>query len=353
MKKRFLGKRKWKALLMCLLTVSLFTGCGASSYDSAVTESMKAEDYYVNGSSTTGGTGIYTDGYEYGTADGEASKENVQTGRKLIKTANLSVETMEFDGLLAYIEQRTAELGGYIESMNVHNGSHYDRYYYSGKVGYYHERSANLVLRIPEGSLGSFLTNVEENSNIVSRSENIKDVTLQYVDLDSHKKVLETERDRLLVLMENATTIEDLIVLESRLSDVRYQIETMESQLRTYDNQIDYSTVKLDVSEVVEYTHVPEEEQTVGERIAEGFGETLSDIAESSKEFFIWFVVNSPYLVIFAVVICIGVLVIRLFISKTRREQQRRAEEYQKAQMEYSRQMQQAMQQEAGEHTNN
>ena len=348
MKKRFYGERKWKALAACLIAVSLFTGCGAAS-DSAMSESLKTEGYYDSANGST--SGIYTD-YEYGYADGSGTQETVQMGRKLIKTANLSVETMEFDSLLSYIEHRTTELGGYVESMNVHNGSSYDRYYYSNREGYYHNRSADLVLRIPEGSLGAFLTNVEENSNIVSRSENVKDVTLEYVDLDSHKKVLETERDRLLVLMENASTIEDLIVLESRLSEVRYQIETMESQLRTYDNQIDYSTVRLDISEVVEYTRIQEEEQTVGERIAEGFGETLSDIAESSKEFFIWFVVNSPYLVIFAVLIVIGVLVIRFLIKKNRKEQQKRAEEYQKAQIEYARQMQQVMQQDGENNTN-
>ena len=68
-------------------------------------------------------------------------------------------------------------------------------------------------------------------------------MTLQYVDLESHKKALTTEQDRLIELMEQAETVEDIITIEGRLSEVRYQLESMESQLRTYDNKIDYSTV--------------------------------------------------------------------------------------------------------------
>ena len=66
--------------------------------------------------------------------------------------------------------------------------------------------------------------------------------------------------------MEKAESIEDIITIEQRLSNVRYQIESMEAQLRTYDNKVDYSTVHLDVSEVKELT--PVHEETLWERIS-------------------------------------------------------------------------------------
>ena len=51
------------------------------------------------------------------------------------------------------------------------------------------------------------------------------DVTLRYVDVDSHKKALETEQERLLALLEKAENVEDIITIENRLSDVRYELE--------------------------------------------------------------------------------------------------------------------------------
>lgn len=71
--------------------------------------------------------------------------------------------------------------------------------------------------------------------------------------------------------LEQAESIEEMMTIESRLSDIRYQLESMESQLRTYDSQIEYSTVSLYISEVVELTPVETKEQTTWERISEDF----------------------------------------------------------------------------------
>ena len=68
------------------------------------------------------------------------------------------------------------------------------------------------------------------------------------------KKALETEQDRLLELMEQAETTEDLLAIESRLTDVRYQLESAASQLKLYDSLVSYSTVYLTVEEVQKLT---------------------------------------------------------------------------------------------------
>ena len=75
----------------------------------------------------------------------------------------------------------------------------------------------------------------------------------------------------------------------------------MESQLRTYDNQVDYSTVYLYINEVEILT--PVEEETIGERISSGFMESLDNIGEGFVEFGIWFVIHIPYLVLGAIFI--------------------------------------------------
>ncbi len=139
--------------------------------------------------------------------------------------------------------------------------------------------------------------------NITSRTQNVEDITLTYVDLEAHKRTLKEEEERLNEFLRNAETIEDMIYIEDRLSSIRYQLESMESQLRTYDNKINYSTVYLNINEVVEYTPVVYEEPSVGQRMKEGFLDTVDDIKEWFQDFAVWFVSNIIYLVIWGLVI--------------------------------------------------
>ena len=138
-------------------------------------------------------------------------------------------------------------------------------------------------------------------------------MTLSYVDLESHKKVLITERDRLMELLENAETMEDIIAIEGRLSEVRYQIESMESQLRTYDNKIDYSTVYVNIREVERLT--PQIEETAWEKIKTGFGESTYNVLRGIKNTTIQLIISIPYLIVWAIVIVILIIIVKVIIK--------------------------------------
>lgn len=103
-----------------------------------------------------------------------------------------------------------------------------------------------------------------------------------------------------------------MLTIEQRISNIRYQLESMEAQLRTFDNKIDYSTVYLDIDEVKELTVVVEEEETTWERISGGFMESLEDIGDGFKEFGIWVAVNSPYMALWIAVFAVIIIIIRV-----------------------------------------
>ncbi len=253
-------------------------------------------------------------------AEAPEVNESATSQRKLIKTVDLSVETKDYDNLMVSLEKQIEELGGYIESLGAYNGS-----YYSGRVN----RSANITARIPADKLDGFVKQIGEEANVVDRNESVEDVTLQYVDLDSHARMLEEEQERLLELLENAQTIEDIITIESRLSEVKYQLESMKSQLRTFDNKVTYSTVHIYIDEVKELT--PVVEQTAGERIAEGFAESIRDIGEGFKEFFIGLIINIPYIIVWAVIIAIIAFVVIKIVKVIDKRSARKWEEAQKS----------------------
>lgn len=334
MKKRNLETKIITGLLTAGMILSL-TACGSVNSKYGISDLMDA-DFAVSNQETASaydsGFGM-TEGYDY--TENSASTDNtvteeaageIKTDRKLIKTVNMDVETREYDRLLTTIENKVTELGGYIESLDAYNGSSY--------YSYRSTRNANLTIRIPKDRLEDFLNTVSDLGNVTNRSENVQDVTLTYVDLQSHRDALRTEQERLLQLLEQAESIDDIITIEQRLSDVRYQLESMESQLRSYDNQVDYSTVYLYIDEVEVYT--PVEEETAWERISTGFADSLKNIGEGAKEAGIWFVIHIPYLVIWAVVIVIIILILKKIKKRTKRireaQQKKFAEEENKMQ---------------------
>ena len=270
-------------LLSVLLAVAMFaTGCGASAkYESAASAPMAADMAMEEA--------VAEEAYEMeapaaGATTSSEVSQTVQVGRKLIRTFDMNIETKEFDEVMAGIQSKVQELGGYIEQSSLDGGSAYYSHY---------NRYSDMTVRVPSDKLDGFVENVKESANVTYISESTEDITLKYVDTESRKIALETERDRLLELLEKAETVEDIITIEGRLSEVRYQLESYASQLRTYDNLVDYSTVHISIREVDRETKV--EPKTFWEEVTEEFGDTLYDLGRGFRDFAIWFLGSTPY----------------------------------------------------------
>ena len=293
--------RKLASVFLVLLMLLSLTACGSAAKSEAMDMNAAGDVYY----DTPGEMDS-----ELKTESG--SEASLPTDRKLIRTIRMEAETEDLTTLMDGLTARIAELGGYVEAKNLHNGSAY-----SG----YRRRNLSMTVRIPAEKADEFVARVGENANVVSSTETVDDVTLQYVDTESQVKALETEQARLIDLLAQAETLDDILKIEDRLTDVRYELERYASYLRTLENQVSYATVNLSITEVKEYTPVVEEEPTMWQRIATGFGRSIRDIGEGLKEFFIWVVVNSPYLLIWGVVIAAGIVILR-----RRREKKRKKE---------------------------
>lgn len=274
--------------MVVLLVTALFAGCGAASYENG------AKDYYTG---SAGGEIAAESLTDSSSADTESL---APTGQKLIRTLYLDAETENMDTLLPKVEEKTAELGGYIEGREVYNGSAYGGSRY---------RHASLTIRIPADKLNDFVSHVAEASNITSNRETSENVTLKYVATESRVKALETEQARLLELLAQAESMEDLLKIESRLTEVRTELEQVTSQLRLYDNLVDYGTIHLELEEVVEYTEPKPE--TVWARMGTGFMESLEGIGDGFVELFVFLVASLPYLVLIAIVVVVVVVTVK------------------------------------------
>ena len=299
-------KRRWKLIVVAVMTLSAFvlTACsksdnGAKMMDtvskSEVTSSYDMDDGVAGEEMMLTSTSSFT-----------ATSSNETPMDKIITNVNLDVETKEFDALIETIKDEISRLGGYDERTEVRG----NRYNSRGN------RHAYIVARIPKDRLDDFVNLVNDNANVISETSSKENVTLKYVDTESRKKTLEIEQERLFSFLEKTETLEDIITLESRLSSIRYELQMYETELRTMDNKVDYSTVTMSINEVERITPTLEKE-TVFTRIKDGFGNTIYNISEGAKNFFVWFVVNLPYLIIWAVIIIVGIKIFKVIKRKS------------------------------------
>ena len=272
--------KKILSVLLCAALVLTLTACGGSTKNTSAMGVMREEAAAEAPAMM---------------ADNAASLKGAQPqsaalpeGRKWIITIDMTVETDDLDMLTADLDQKIKSLGGYVEDQSVHNGSNYTSRRY---------RSANLTVRIPEEKADQFTSDISGLANVVSQNLRREDITLNYVATSSRVTALETEEARLLELLAQAETMEDLLTIEARLTDVRYELENYTSQLRLYDNQIDYATIYLYIEEVQEYT--PVEEPGFFERIRNTFSDALEGLGDGIVNITVFLVGNSPYILVF------------------------------------------------------
>lgn len=237
----------------------------------------------------------------------QTGSHTLPAGRKLIRDVSMDVETDQFDTLLSGLQTSISEIGGYVEQSDISGNS----------LNYYGEpipRYANLTVRIPIDRIDSFITTVEANGNVINKSESTQDVTLQYSDIESKKKSLEIEQERIWTFLEKAESIDTVITLEERLSEIRYQLESMESQLRLYDNQVEYSTVYLSISEVTSFT--PTAPESAGARIKNGFADNFTAFSTAMTNLLIGLITTSPFWLPLLVLIWLIYLILKKKIRR-------------------------------------
>ena len=253
---------------------------------------------------------------EAGTGNQGSNQSQSQTnvdpekGRLLIRTVTMAAETKEFESARQSIEDKVKELGGYIENSGVSG---------TGKTGSL--RRANFRIRVPADKLDELISTVGSGCTVTSTSESTSDVTLNYVDTKAKLESLRVEQKQLTELLGQAKDLDSIIVLQNRLTEVRYQIESAESTLRVLENQVSYATLSLNIREVMEIK--PQEAphvDTYGEKVAKTFKQSLHNIGEFFKGLFLVLVAVSPVLVPMIVITVIGIIIIVTSVKKSRKK---------------------------------
>ena len=195
-------------------------------------------------------------------AEASTPEEIGNTERKLVKSASLRIRVENLDTADASVTELLQKYDAYAAATVVD------------------ENSRTYSLRVPAPHYDIFLAGMNGIGRLLHRYENTEDVTLRYYDLEGR---LETKKELLRTFQSylgKAKTIEEILAVEARISELQYDIEGTGKQLRNLANRVDYATIDLTLLGPVAATQ--NRGETFGERIRQmfgGFGGFLSGVA--------------------------------------------------------------------------
>jgi hypothetical protein len=308
-------KKRLLALVLALVIITALAACSASSNSKGETDmaaSQPAEPAPASEAEMRPETPT-EDGYEYqdekGGIGGDAAAQTTAESfefdtEKIIYSAYAEIETQDFDKSVEGVYAMIEKYQGFLESSSVNGGNYYAKYYDETS-----NRSASFTIRVPRDNFKTMLDSLSELGNVPYSTTSTQNITTQYVDTESRLKSYRTQEERLLEFMEKAETVEDMLAIEARLAEVRYNIESLTTTLQGWDSLIYYSTVTLNLSEVEEYTEQVPVQRTYWQEDGDALSNTLEGIGDFFKGLLKYVIAALPILAMAAVVVIVVLLV--------------------------------------------
>ncbi len=162
-------------------------------------------------------------------------------GRDLILTASITMRSSDPWATADRARAIAAGLGGDLLGLS--------------QTGSGDQRNATLTVRVPSDRFDDALTQLKKlDGEVLTSSVDAKDVTDQFVDLQARLSARQAEEQSYLSLLSKASTVDEILKVQTALFNVRAQIEQLQGQLNSMKTRIDYSTITMSISPLVPST---------------------------------------------------------------------------------------------------
>ena len=302
-------KRLSIVLLVIAMLVSL-CACGAKSVSAteAAAPMEAPAAMYDSASFEEAGYGGFAAQNEAIEAEGATAPE--MDPEKIIYSASATVETTDFDATITALSELIAQYEGFVESSSSSSGNYYQKS--RGTAS----RSASYLIRIPSKHFNTLMGSLSTLGNIPYSNTFTENISAQYYDVQARLTAYETQETRLLEMMAIAESVEDIILLEDRLTELRYNIESLQSTINNWDRQVSYSSINLSIEEVRVYS--PEPQISYGQELWMALKNALKNTGDFFKDLLVFIVASLPAIVIITVLAVIFVPIIKKRRAKRR-----------------------------------
>lgn len=291
------------SLLLALLLALMLVGCGSSTDSAEPADSMQMNGSTYNEAADDGDYWAEDAEYDYSgqpqiPAETTTGGSNDARAVKMIYSGYMELETQDFDKASGEIEALVKELGGYFQQSSVSNGS----------SGY---RYGSYTVRIPAAEFESFFRQAGELCHMTYKNANADNISESYYDTEARLETARIKLERLQELLAKATTMEDIITIESAISETEWSIEELSGTLRHYDTQVEYSTIDVELREVYKLSGQDEAATSFGGRLGQSFVNGLKSVGDTLENFAVWLAYSWVWLVALAIAVVIVVRIVR------------------------------------------
>ena len=270
--------KKKTCLALCLVLLLLASACGGGGNATAAPSGGNSPASSAPAEAPDSGFQNYVE--DLVTESGGSNSAVYQNpNAKLIRRAELNIQTEQFDQSVEALNKLVGDCGGYFENASLYGG---------GRRDAYASRSGEYVVRVPSDKYSQFFSGAGNLGYVTNSTESSEDVGEQDYDIEARLKTQRTKQERLLALLEKAETMEDIIALESALSEVEYQIESYSSDLNRYDGLINFATFRIYLSEVGQVTQEVGNTASLGEQMLAGLQSSFRGLVQGGQDFLVW-----------------------------------------------------------------
>lgn len=206
-----------------------------------------------------------------------AGQTAAEVDQKIIKTGYLDLTVDDVGETASKLSALATGKGGFVQESSVserQDGTHY----------------GDVTVRVPSAQFESTMTEIKGYAaSVTTESSQGQDVTEQYTDLEAQLRNAKAQEEEYLKILEQATTVEEILMVQSYLSSARYTVESLEGRIQYLENRTSYSTISVAMSEEPT-VRIPTKDFRLGATVSEA-GQALVAILQNLAVTAIWLIV--------------------------------------------------------------
>lgn len=266
-----------KNLIPLIFLAFLISACGNGGSDTANLEFMEAEYEMVPISRQSN--------FAPPMPLPEIQKQETQK-KKIIKDGRMGLKVKNLNSTKRRVDSLLLRFNAYYENENFNNN---DR-----------ESSYNLKIRVPSAKFDDFVNQIGVgDGQILYKSIDARDVTDQFIDLETRLKNKQAYLKQYADLLKRANKIKEILEIQEKIRVLEEEIESTTGRLKYLSDQVDYSTLDLYINQQKEYKHQPKERDSFFEQLKQ----SLSNGWFGFVDFMLFMVSIWPFCLVFGVIV--------------------------------------------------
>ena len=201
--------------------------------------------------------------------------------KKIIKDGNISVKTNDINASKNGIDELLKKLNAYYETENLQNNDQ--------SISY------DLKIRVPSNNFEKLISSIENGKDeIKSKSIQARDVTEEYVDIETRLTNKREYLKRYKELLSKALTVKDILAIEENIRTLQEEIESKEGRLKYLNDQVSFSTLDINLYKEKEFVYKPQPQDKFSERVKK----SINNGWKSVVDFVLWTIKVWPFIIL-------------------------------------------------------